>query len=191
MVINEAPHAKILGNVGHGPGHHCVAPRLWEGKVMWYGRSKQISILAKISYDSRNRRIRRVEEVFHNETEDLYDILELFGSEKTVRYVLNMGTKKCSQHITHDRFRPIEPPANTTFRRQFYIGAPGLPEDGLLADVYAGEVDGGHYMGTFTHLKCVPISFGYKRQDVGYMHGDFYNIVLGIENPNVFEVPKE
>ena len=56
-----------------------------------------------------------------------------------VRYTEDRNTRECKATKTTDSFRPIHIPENATFVEEFYLGASGVPDAGVLVQQWVGN----------------------------------------------------
>ncbi|XP_031564114.1 mammalian ependymin-related protein 1-like [Actinia tenebrosa] len=172
----------------------CEGPKVWEGKLFQVDHSKNFSILGKLSYDASNERVRIIEEInLSGGKRYFYDFIILYREQRLYRVELSInGTGKCVVSEFKESFRPAEIPKDAKFATEAYIGA-SLPEVGVLVNIFYGKeerkgvtVD---YVATVTAEGCIPVSSVVYTQKTGAIHSSFFDIVLGIEDPERFVPP--
>ncbi|XP_064603339.1 mammalian ependymin-related protein 1-like [Liolophura sinensis] len=167
----------------------CATPTIWEARLFEQDRSKNFQRRAKLSYDEVNQRVRRIEEVDFSESRDFYD--ELFLHNVGIAYRLNLRTRVCNVTALSSPFRRVGIPTFAKFRGEGYIGA-SVPNAGVLVSLWDGATpDGGFYFGAWTVLDCVPVNDGYFSNQTGFISWNFFDVTLGISDPNVFVPPSE
>ncbi|XP_033127892.1 mammalian ependymin-related protein 1-like isoform X3 [Anneissia japonica] len=169
----------------------CVAPSAMEARIVERNMEREYEVRAKMSYDARNLRKRYVDEVFINgDKRDYYDVLYLHNVGKEYRY--NLKTKTCEvRAISQNRFYPIGIPNNATFYGEANIGTKGFPGEGVLVQEWGGATERGRYIGVWTLTGCLPVREGYYSNQTGFINTEFFDITLGISDPNVFIPPQE
>jgi hypothetical protein len=83
-------------------------------------------------------------------------------------------------------------PQNASFAGELYIGTSAIKDAGVLATIWEYKfIDpsgfNSNYTGIWTNEFCLPVSAVYNQQT----HINFYDITLGIQDPNVFTPSKE
>jgi len=169
---------------------HCTAPAEFEARVSELDHVKKFESRARLSYDGINRRVRMVDEVNIQDKKGFYDILYLH--DEGVEYVYDFKTKKCEKRRISREWRPVHIPYNATNYGEAYIGSSSAAGDGVLVTNWAGQDSkGDRYFMTWTYKDCIPITTGFISQKVGFLFTSYYDVVLGISDPNVFIPPKE
>ncbi|XP_071962806.1 mammalian ependymin-related protein 1-like [Antedon mediterranea] len=169
----------------------CDAPDFLEAKIIEVNRERQYEVRSRLSYDARNYRKRYVDEVFTtDDTREYFDVLYLHNVG--IEYRLDLQTRQCeSRDISQEQFFPIGIPKNATFYGEATIGTKGFPGEGVLVQTWGGQSERGRYSGIWTVTGCLPVKEGYYSNQTGYISTEFYDITLGISDPNVFLPPKE
>ncbi|XP_064624115.1 mammalian ependymin-related protein 1-like [Lineus longissimus] len=164
----------------------CYSPRLFEARMIEDDFNKNFTMRAKLSYDGDNQRIRIVEEVNIKDKRDFYDTLFIDNRDFQVEYALNLRTKKCEKRPLTRRFRPVQIPSNATFYGELYLG------DSLLTQSWGGKTpQGGLYHLLWTVHDCLPVTETYYSTRTSFVHTTFFDVTLGISDPNVFIPPRE
>lgn len=169
----------------------CVSPRLFESRYYEVQLAKNITVRAKFSYDGVYKRERIVEQVDESQhRKDFYDILYLHQTRQM--YVLNLKTKKCQRLPVNRPWIPAEIPPKAEFLAEEYIGDAGIPNEGLLIQTWAGKIPNvASYLGSWTAKGCLPVSNSMVHAQYGVILQSFYDVTLGISDPNVFIPPRE
>ncbi|XP_013400489.1 mammalian ependymin-related protein 1-like [Lingula anatina] len=151
--------------------------------------TKKFAERAHISYDAINQRIRKVEEVYFNEDREYYDVLWLHN--EGMEYRLNLKTKMCNVTALTRPFRKIGIPANAKSGGEAYIGS-SVANDGVLVSLWSETTEqGAKYYGSWTYPACVPVSDYFYDSSVGLVQTHFYNVEVGISDPDRFIPPME
>lgn len=145
----------------------------------------------RASYDAINKRIARFDEiqVGRHRDRDFFAIVELFESK--TRFTVNLKTKECNKTSIDYEFRRFGIPSNASFAGQAEIGTDAERNTGVLVDFWFIETDDIRWEGESTSSDCLPVSDLFEDRRLGAVHTSFYDIALGISDPNVFDVPKE
>ena len=80
-----------------------------------------------------------------------------------MEYRYDYRTQLCTSKSIVYPFRPFSVPQNATSYGQYYIGTSGVPEAGMLVNVYGGEFREGELAGvryetTVTAGACIPVN---------------------------------
>ncbi|CAF0898910.1 unnamed protein product [Brachionus calyciflorus] len=173
----------------------CTSPPQWEARVFSYDPFQKDTIMARITYDAIYKRERIVEEVKLGDQDDFYDVLYLHNQQ--IEYRFNFKTKECTKQAITRPWRDFGIPANATSNGESYIGSSAVPNANVLLTLWSKEFtnEKGNkidYTGAWTYEACLPVSSHYfsKEENIN-THTNFFDIVPGIDNPNVFIPRKE
>ncbi|KAL0970410.1 hypothetical protein UPYG_G00241620 [Umbra pygmaea] len=179
-----------VGCLAQAP-HPCRSPPLLTGalsvsNVKFYG-------FAKYTYDALGQRIRFKEMgSYENKT---FGIDALLLYREGIMYTIYHGNKTCKKdRLKTEDFHPMEIPKDASLLGQVVLGSSSGPGQGLLVNTWYGEQvtpTGGKakWMSTFTEFGCVPVSTTYYTDMTGWVLTTFFNIVVGIEDPQEFIPP--
>nr|WAJ59525.1 epdl2.3 protein [Paramormyrops sp. OFF] len=168
--------------------HPCKPPPRMVGKFdVEYPEGKIIA--ERFSYDALGQQIRvRALIVDHNQT-SFVDLLLLY--KEGVSYEISYPNQTCKKTPLKTPFRPIEIPPDAKLLGKVVLGTNLAPGMGVLVNAWAGAVPvlKAKYKLTFTEFGCLPISSQIHVENVGLIFTSFYNLVIGIEDPNEFIPP--
>jgi len=168
--------------------YKCSPPQVWEGKMQQsFFKNRQFIPYQRLSYDGDNRRTRTLQVVQNGTEKTTYDIL--YYQRCRTMFIYNLDTKECKRIKTDYPWQPMEIPEEATYVGDGYAGSAGVPQGGLLVQTWSGhrsEQGGFDYMFTLTRHGCIPMSYTMWGKDLGLINANFYDIVLGIDDPNVF-----
>lgn len=173
----------------------CTSPPQWEARVFSYDPFQKDTILARITYDAVYKRERIIEEYRLGDQDDFYDVLYLHNQQ--IEYRFNFKTKECKKQAVTRPWRDFGIPTNATSYGESYIGSSAVSNANVLITTWGKEFtdEKGNkidYMGAWTYEACLPIySHYFSKADNINTHTNFYDIVPGIDNPNVFIPRKE
>ncbi|XP_063425525.1 mammalian ependymin-related protein 1-like [Mytilus trossulus] len=167
----------------------CESPKQWEGRFLRADRAKSFGELAKLSYDETNRRAREIEEVQFGQDREYYDVLYLHNIGK--EYRLNLKTRKCNVTSLLRPFRPYGVPPNAQFDGSATIGAAGVPGESLVVENWSLTDGNDKFYGMVSSPDCVPIEYAFYSQESSLITTTFFDINVGITDPNVFIPPSE
>uniref|UniRef100_A0A3B3QE92 Ependymin-like n=1 Tax=Paramormyrops kingsleyae TaxID=1676925 RepID=A0A3B3QE92_9TELE len=151
-----------------------------EGKFVAYER---------FSYDALGQQIHvRALIVDHNQT-SFVDLLLLY--KEGVSYEISYQNQTCKKAPLKTPFRPIEIPPDAKLQGEVVLGSSSAPGMGVLVNSWTGAVPElkAKYLLTFTEFGCLPISSLNHVENVGLILTSFYDLVIGIEDPNEFIPP--
>ncbi|CAH1793273.1 unnamed protein product [Owenia fusiformis] len=176
---------------GQGP-QRCETPKQWEGEITMHDHTDGIETRAKLTYDGVGERTRWVDRVFLNGKTEFYDTLRLH--RENVEYVVDLRTKKCERRPLTERFRVFEIPLGAKSMGEAYVGSSALLGSGVLVGLWEATLsdrDNGLWTGQWAVDGCVPVWDHLWHNRVNYTSIHFYDITLGISDPNVFLPPAE
>ncbi|KAI7796327.1 ependymin [Triplophysa rosa] len=179
----------ILGSCAQKP-HPCRAPPLLEGKLTVLVPGEKIRVYEKFYYDAIGQNVCVVAYGKEDNKTIFADRLLLF--REGVKYDIHYHNQTCVKTALKEPFVPIEVPHDAHFLHQLVIGSSSRPGEGLLVNNWEGIVPQTkeHYFMSFTEFGCLPIYSIYftEKMDVDIMTS-FYDLVNGIEDPEVFIPP--
>jgi len=165
----------------------CDSPNALEAHIVELDPSKDWSIHAKWSYDDRLHRISIYEDIDESGTHDHFHRIRLFHEK--LEYSVNLKTKDCKVGALNREWRRYGVPSNATFEDQFEIGTDAFVMGGVLVNEWSDTFTEGKWHGTFTDIGCLPVSEYFRTTDHNLIHTSFYDITLGIQDPNIFMPP--
>jgi len=170
---------------------HCAAPSEFEAHVFQMDPKETFFRRGHFAYDSRQERTSMFEEIRNGTDDEAFHVISLFREHKAFRY--NLKTKTCSVEAIHHRFHRIEIPMNATFEGEAIIGTNAFNNAGLLTTHWHHEnkAEQWSWYGVYTdrEIGCVPVADEYHDQSpngIGRVHTNFFDVVLGIADPNIF-----
>jgi len=167
---------------------HCEAPHEFEAHAMQFDHKLQFARRGHFAYDAREERTSIFEEVMNNTNDDYFHVIELFRERKRFRF--NLKTKVCTVEQINHRFHRIEIPRNASFRGEAIIGTNAFDNAGLLTTHWHHHDKQAktEWFGVFTprEIGCVPIGDEFHDEQIGHMSTQFFDVVLGIGDPNIF-----
>ncbi|XP_041738353.2 ependymin [Coregonus clupeaformis] len=179
-----------VGCLAQAP-HQCRSPPLLTGALSV--ANEKFYANSKYTYDAMGKRI-RFKEIgsYENKTFGI-DALLLF--REGVMYMINHRNKTCTkERLKREDFHPMEIPADAALLGQVILGSSSGPGQGLLVNTWYGEVatpsGKDKWMSTFTEFGCIPVSSTYYTDKTGWTLTTFFNIVIGIMDPQEFFPPK-
>ncbi|XP_010886229.1 ependymin-like 1 [Esox lucius] len=169
----------------------CRSPPLLSGALSV--SNVKFYAFAKYTYDALGERIRFKElGSYENKTFGI-DALLLF--REGIMYTIYHGNKTCrKERLKKEDFHPMEIPGDATLLGQVILGSSSGPGQGLLVNTWYGEhvtPTGGKdkWMTTFTEFGCIPVSTTYYTEKTDWVLTTFFNIVVGIDDPQEFIPP--
>ncbi|XP_036403977.1 ependymin-like [Megalops cyprinoides] len=168
---------------------HCTSPPLLVGSLSVLGPKSDLGAYGKYTYDALGRRVRFFEVGSYKNQSFQVDLLMLFA--EGVLYEINWQNHTCTKKALKDHFQPMEVPKNATLLGQVILGSSSGFGQGLLVNTWSGEVPEteAKYMSTFTEFGCLPVSTLYHTEETGGVIVSFFNILIGIDDPQVFFPP--
>jgi len=185
----------LVAAVGAQVPRPCESPREWNGRIFQVDRSKNVTILGKMSYDEINQRLRIIEDVDVTGKRYFFDYIILY--EEGLLYQIELSVNKtgeCKVYKFKEPFRPAQIPPDAKFAVEAYIGSSAAYGIGVLVNTFYGEeVREGqkvYYVATVTDVDCVPVQSIAYTQRTGAIHTSFYDVMLGVD-PEHFIPPSD
>lgn len=171
--------------------HHCVAPAEFEAHFVQWDMKEQYALRAHFAYDSRLERTATVEAFDNSTAESYYHVINLHREHR--RYIINLKDKTCTTQQLDYPFRRIEIPRDAHFIGEFIIGTNAFDNAGLLTTQWHHENKDKKWSweGAFSPADkgCVPLGDHYHDETVGSVNSRFFDVVLGVGDPDVFVQP--
>ncbi|XP_051532870.1 ependymin [Myxocyprinus asiaticus] len=179
----------ILSSYAQKP-HPCKSPPLLEGKLNVLFPGQKLSVYEKFYYDAIGQNIRVIASGKEGNETIFADNLLLF--REGIEYEIYYHNRTCIKKPLKVPFMPLEIPHDAKFLRQMVLGSSSRPGEGLLVNNWEGTVPQSkeNYFLTFTEFGCMPLYVVYytDKMDLNIM-ASYYDLVLGIEDPEVFIPP--
>jgi len=147
-----------------------------------------IDIFAKLSYDASYHRTSIYEEIDTSKETDHYHRIRLFNEK--LEYTVNLKTQECKITALEHKWHRFGVPSNATFLDTYEIGTDAFPHGGVLVNAWHDTFLDEKWHGTFTDLACLPVHERIFTNATGHIWTSFYDVTLGISNPNIFVPPK-
>jgi len=167
---------------------HCEAPRELEAHAFQFDPKMQFYRRGHFAYDSREERTSLFEEVENGTDKEYLHTIHLFRERRAYDY--NLKTKVCTVHDIHHRFHRIEIPHNAHFVGEAIVGTNAFENAGVLTTHWEhhNDTEKWSWFGAFTDraVGCVPVMDHFHDETIGTVHTQFFDVVLGISDPNVF-----
>ncbi|KAM9323231.1 mammalian ependymin-related protein 1 [Pholidichthys leucotaenia] len=190
-VLLVAAGAFVLGSPrldGPAAAGPCLAPSQWEGRWVVYDHSTGRNSRAAVSYDSLNQRIRVLQQhKKHTPCQRFFEYIYLYQS--MVMFQIDQKTKECSKIALTEAWDPFDIPDNSTFEEQYIIGGPG---DNVEVQEWSDRKPARQHetwVGVYTLKDCYPVQETYTSNQSVTTSTRFFNLQLGITDPNVFIPP--
>jgi hypothetical protein len=170
---------------------HCDAPREFEAHVYEWDRKENWGLGAHFFYDAHLERTASFDDVVNGTTEDYFHIIHLPRERR--EYRINLQTQVCTTTTTDRPFRRIEIPRDAKFRGDAIVGTNAFPDSGVLTTHWEmhGDSPKFEWYGVYTDrdVGCIPVMDHFHDDNVGTVETRFFDVVLGIGDPNVFIPP--
>ncbi|KAL6103747.1 epdr1 [Pungitius sinensis] len=166
----------------------CVAPLQWEGRWVMYDHSSGRNARASVSYDGLKQRLRVLQRSQkHAPCQRFFEYIYLYQS--MVMFQIDQKTKDCSKISLTEAWDPFDIPDNSTFEDQYVIGGPG---DNVEVQEWSDRKPARRHetwVGVYTLKDCYPVQETYVKNSSVTTSTRFFNIQLGISDPDVFTPP--
>ncbi|XP_005800090.1 ependymin-2-like [Xiphophorus maculatus] len=169
--------------------HPCESPPLLTGALTVSTQNEKLFTFAKYLYDALGRRVRLLELGTYENKTFTYDVL-LHYREATM-YEIHSHNRTCKKMPLKVEFYPLSIPKDATLLGQVVVGSSSGPGQGLLVNSWMGDLPdkSGKYLSVVTEFGCIPVSTNYQTKEYGWMLMSFFDNVIGIEDPNLLNVP--
>ncbi|XP_077579701.1 mammalian ependymin-related protein 1 [Stigmatopora nigra] len=166
----------------------CLAPLQWEGRWVVYDHGTGRNTRAAVSYDGQNHRLRVLQQhKKHTPCQRYFEFIYLYDSMLMFR--IDQKTQECTKMGLSDAWDPFDIPDNSTFEDQYVIGGPG---DNVQVQEWSDRKPARKHetwVGVYTLLDCYPVQETYIKNTSVTTSTRFFNIKLGISDPEVFTPP--
>jgi hypothetical protein len=167
---------------------HCQAPQEFEAHAFQFDHKLSFMRRGHFAYDARQERTSMFEEVVNGSDDEYFHVIELFRERRRFRF--NLKTKTCNVETLNHRFHRIEIPHNASFRGEAYIGTNAFDNSGLLTTHWHhhNKEQKWEWFGVYTDrsVGCIPVADEFHDEKVGHVTSQFFDVVLGIGDPNIF-----
>jgi len=170
---------------------HCDTPFEMEANAFQIDPKMQFARRGHIAYDARNERIAIFDEVRNGTSDNFYHDIHLFRERR--RYRIDLKAKTCTTEHSEQRFRPWHIPREAEFVGEAYVGTNAFMNSGVLTTHWnhQNKTEKTDWYGVFTDrdIGCVPVMDMFHDPNIGTVHTQFFDVVLGIGDPNIFVPP--
>jgi len=166
----------------------CATPPEWESRVFDVNEERAFELIGRFSYDSTYHRERFLDDAVEGGQEEIFDTIALFDLQ--TEFLYNVRARNCSRRQLTRPWRDFGiRPTDQSFG-EAYVGTSSFPGAGVLVTIWTGNfttptnvtVD---YVSSWTYNGCLPVSrTSFSR--LGVSHLSFYDVTVGIRDPNVF-----
>jgi len=167
---------------------HCVAPSEFEAHAFQLDHKLNFARRGHFAYDAREERTSMYEEVRNGTDDEAFHVIQLFRERRAFRF--NLKSKVCTTEEIKHRFHRIEIPHNASFAGEAIIGTNAFDNAGLLTTHWHHEnkQEQWQWFGVYTdrEIGCIPVMDEFHDQNVGHVTTQFFDVVLGIGDPNIF-----
>jgi hypothetical protein len=172
---------------------HCDAPFEMELRGFQIDPKLQFARRGHIAFDAHEERTSIFEEVMNGTSDNAYHEIHLFRERR--RYRIDLKTKVCTVEHSDERFRPWHIPRDAHFVGDAYIGTNAFQHSGVLTTHWEhhNKTEHTRWYGVFTDrdVGCVPVMDYFHDERIGTVHTSFFDVVLGISDPNQFIPPHD
>ncbi|XP_067681482.1 mammalian ependymin-related protein 1-like [Haliotis asinina] len=166
--------------------HPCESPSQFQGRLSIFDEDRQLGAFGRFAYDDTNRRFRETEEMAIGRDREYYDRLYLYS--KNLAYHLNLRTRNCTITTLTSPSIPFTVPRDARLRDE---GVIGINDEQVTTVNFDGSLAGNSYFITATSMDCLPVTVVITSNSAGVVLRQFYDITLGLADPNVFTPPQE
>jgi len=172
---------------------HCEAPYELEAHGLQWDMKEQFALRGRFFYDAHMERTAMIEEVMNGTSDDYFHTIHLHREH--VSYYVNLKTKVCTSAHLDRPFRHIQIPRDAHFVGDAIVGTNAFPEAGVLTTHWHHKNTNPKFewYGVFTDgsVGCVPVLDHFHDDNIGTVETRFFDVVLGIGDPNVFVPPHD
>jgi len=167
---------------------HCDAPFEFEAHGVQVVPKMQFMRRGRIFYDARMERTSLVEEIMNDTSREYFHTIHLFRERKAYDY--NLKTKVCTVHDVQYPFHPMHIPHNAHFIGDAIVGTNAFDGAGILTTHWhhKNDTEKSEWFGVFTDrsIGCIPVMDHFHNEHIGTVRTEFFNVVLGISDPDIF-----
>jgi len=167
---------------------HCESPREFEAHAMQWDKKMNFFRRGHFAYDNEKMRTSLFEEVENGTDREYYHTIHLFQEKRA--YDFNLKTKVCTERMIPYRWHRIGIPHDAHFVGEAIVGTNAFDGAGLLTTHWEhhNDTEKWSWFGVFSDrsVGCVPVFDHFHDERIGSMRTEFFDVVLGISDPNVF-----
>eukprot|EP00041_Stephanoeca_diplocostata_P017162 m.341492 g.341492 ORF g.341492 m.341492 type:complete len:209 (+) comp20611_c0_seq2:94-720(+) len=201
VVVLSAVSAICTFSVSAQPAEPCNSPYKF-GATQKLMDPHAIDVVSReflITYDAEFKRVYRseVELPNHEANRTYFDVLDLYNYQGGVYYKIDRKSGKCTKGVLDTQFIPHRVEENSTFAGEFTIGSTaqidGVTAGNVEVQAWRRETDKYVWQGVFTTTGCIPVRtiVTDKSDRTVFATNEFYDVILGIPNPEVFIPPRQ
>ncbi|KAJ7996309.1 hypothetical protein DPEC_G00235760 [Dallia pectoralis] len=167
----------------------CKSPPLLEGRLALAILKEKTFAVEKFAYNAFDERV-HVRVLLDKDNKTIYrDLLMLY--REGIAFEIFRHNQTCTKVPFKDPWKPMEIPKDAKFLSQMIIGSFSPSAEGLLINNWSGEVAKPplKYLISFTEFGCLPVHAWYDTPDQTLLSVSFFDIVIGVEDPNIFIPP--
>ncbi|XP_034712779.1 ependymin-like [Etheostoma cragini] len=169
--------------------HPCSSPPLLTGALTVSTQNEKLWTYAKYLYDAIGQRIRIMELGTYENKSFNFDALLLY--KEATMYEINDVNRTCTKKPLKVDFQPMGIPKDASLLGQVVLGSSTGPGQGLLVNSWMGDLPdkSGKFLSTVTEFGCIPVSSAYHTKQYGWMVTNFFNNIIGIDDPGLLNPP--
>jgi hypothetical protein len=187
LLVTLIAAAAVVLVVAQHP-RHCAAPAEFEAHAFQLDHKEKFFRRGHFAYDSREERISLFEEIRNGTDDEAFHVITLHRERKQFRF--NLKTKVCTTQDIHHRFHRIEIPRDAHFVGEAIIGTNAFENSGLITTHWEhhNKTEQTEWYGVYTDrdIGCVPVSDDFNDPAIGHVTTQYFDVVLGISDPNQF-----
>ncbi|XP_076464714.1 mammalian ependymin-related protein 1-like [Babylonia areolata] len=181
---------KILHPIMARPSTGNIAgPKSFSGKFRHIDTSRNYTVEGQIFYDEENQRIREFEMQEVGSDKMVYDKLKLYKLNQ--EYIVDLKTRKCNVTVPRREWRPYGVPPFAKYEGSGTLGGVGIANEQLTISIFSGTFDEDKFFVTVTEPNCFVTQMALFFKSSGFEEREFFDVVSGITDPQVFTPPQE
>ena len=190
----------------------CTSPGQWEARVHSSNWKLGGDLQGQLSYDSVSQRTRILQKTKVGQTETYYDIITLYRAKLV--FFTDVKSGHCSYYSFDQPWYDFGIQPDAVSLGEAYIGSSMLSDANLLVTIwfvlfsrsFSPEIDcifartgnqtiplneTAKYIGVWTYAECLPVSNISFEPNGSINYIRYYDVTLGIDDPNVFIPPQQ
>jgi len=169
----------------------CTSASQFEAHVVEVDHARGFAVRGHFVYDQLGLRTSFLEEIEESgHRREYYHRIHLYKTKMSYR--INLRNKTCTVIPIDYSFRVIGVPQNATFRYSAYVGSDAIWGSGVLVNLWEEHFPHGQWSGSFTDFDCLIYEDNFfNHSTIGYLQTTFFDIEIGINDPDVFHIPSE
>ncbi|CAF1002521.1 unnamed protein product [Brachionus calyciflorus] len=158
----------------------CQIPSQWQAKMYERDDKKYFRSRVDYSYDSLNRKTRKIGLENYGNYQDYVDVLRLFNEKIEYRY--SFTSKTCVKSLINSDFKDFGIPQGASYYADLYVGSSDFADSNLLTSSWGAEIttSQGEKFDFLDDWPAQSFKTGIRLIEKQHKKGKYYAVVKGV-----------